>query len=75
MLLTVDESSYTGGAGWGREHPIAWCHAFGGGRVFYTALGHTVEAYAEPDLRRHLWGAITWACKGTLPSPSAAEPE
>jgi hypothetical protein len=70
VLLTVDESTYTGG-GMGPSHPLAWCHEYGGGRVFYTALGHTVEAYAGPDLRAHLWGGLTWACRGTLLSPGA----
>ncbi len=47
VLATVDESSYSGG-GMGADHPIAWCHQVGAGRVFYTALGHTVESFAEP---------------------------
>lgn len=68
VLLRVDEGSYTGG-GMGAEHPIAWCHEFGGGRVFYTALGHTVSAYAEPELRQHLWGGITWVL-----APGRSEP-
>jgi len=70
VLLRVDESSYTGG-GMGADHPLAWCHESGGGRVFYTALGHTSAAYAEPDLRRHLWGGLLWVCRGTLLSPGA----
>jgi type 1 glutamine amidotransferase len=60
VLLRVDESSYTGGT-MGADHPLAWCHEQAGGRAFYTALGHTVEAYAEPELRAHLAGALAWA--------------
>lgn len=60
MLLTVDESSYAGG-GMGSDHPIAWCREFAGGRSFYTALGHTVEAYAEEGMRAHLAGGIRYA--------------
>jgi type 1 glutamine amidotransferase len=56
VLLTVDESSYDGGAT-GADHPLAWCRA----RSFYTALGHTVESYAEPELRAHLAGGIRYA--------------
>ncbi len=63
ILLSVDESSYIGGT-MGDGHPIAWCyeprpgqHA---GRAFYTALGHTVEGYDEPEMRAHLLGAIAW---------------
>jgi len=60
VLLRVDESSYDGGA-MGPDHPVAWCHDEAGGRALYTALGHTVEAYAEPALRAHLAGALAWA--------------
>ncbi|MFD0318022.1 ThuA domain-containing protein [Streptomyces flavalbus] len=60
VLLSADESSYDGG-GMGADHPLAWCHTRGGGRVFYTALGHTDEAYADPGFRAHLRGGIGWA--------------
>jgi uncharacterized protein len=60
VLATLDESSYGGGA-MGADHPIAWCREHAGGRSFYTALGHTVEAYAEPEFRAHLLGGIRWA--------------
>ncbi|MGH1556626.1 ThuA domain-containing protein [Streptomyces sp. L7] len=60
VLLSADESSYEGG-GMGTDHPLAWCHAKGEGRVFYTALGHAAEAYADPDFRAHLLGGINWA--------------
>jgi type 1 glutamine amidotransferase len=60
VLLTVDESTYTGG-GMGASHPIAWCHEKLGGPAFYTALGHCAEAYAEPALRAHLTGGIRYA--------------
>jgi type 1 glutamine amidotransferase len=60
VLATVDESTYDGG-GMGADHPIAWCHRYGGGRAFYTGMGHTVESYAEPEMRAHLLGGILWA--------------
>jgi uncharacterized protein len=59
VLLRVDESSYAGG-GMGADHPLAWCHERLGGRSFYTALGHTTEAYAEPAFRSHLRAALHW---------------
>ncbi|GAB3426447.1 hypothetical protein GCM10027569_65780 [Flindersiella endophytica] len=59
MLLTVDESTYEGGR-MGEGHPLAWCHDLpGGGKAFYTALGHTEESYTEPAFRAHLLGGIT----------------
>ncbi|AYL38584.1 ThuA domain-containing protein [Streptomyces fungicidicus] len=60
VLLSADESSY-GGGGMGADHPLAWCRDQGAGRVFYTALGHSAEAYADPGFRAHLRGGITWA--------------
>src|ERR1051326_8268736 len=42
----------------GRDHPIAWCRLFEGGRVWYTALGHTEASYTEPLFLQHLLGGI-----------------
>jgi type 1 glutamine amidotransferase len=60
VLATVDETTYRGGS-MGADHPIAWCHMVGGGRSFYTALGHTTESYSERLFLDHLLGAIRWA--------------
>ena len=62
VLMKLDESSYDGGTN-GDNHPIAWYHEYGGGRSFYTGLGHTKEAYDDPDFKQHLLGAIEW-CLG-----------
>ncbi|PCE64439.1 ThuA domain-containing protein [Sediminicola luteus] len=58
-LLTVDESTYTGGKHQ-NNHPIAWCKEFNGSKVFYTALGHTKESYTEKQFLKHLLGGIKW---------------
>lgn len=70
VLLSLDESTYSDG-GMGADHPIAWYHAFDGGRSWYTGLGHTNETYAEPDFRKHLLGGIQYAIgsKGTSQPP------
>ncbi|MGW7259064.1 ThuA domain-containing protein [Streptomyces sp. NPDC054834] len=60
VLLRADESSYEGG-GMGEDHPLAWCREQGAGRVFYTALGHASDAYADPAFRAHLEGGLGWA--------------
>jgi uncharacterized protein len=60
VLLSVDESTYAGGR-MGEGHPIAWYHQIGAARCFYTALGHTVEAYADPTFRQHVLGGIRYA--------------
>lgn len=60
VLITIDESSYTGGEN-GAFHPMAWYHDFDGGRAFYTELGHTDESYADPLFLNHLLGGINYA--------------
>ena len=60
VLATLDETTYSGGTN-GSNHPIAWSHAYDGGRAFYTAGGHTDESYQEPLFLRHLLGGITYA--------------
>lgn len=60
VLATVDESTYTGGT-MGADHPITWSHPTGGGgRAFYTAMGHTDESYCDPLFRHLLVGALRW---------------
>jgi type 1 glutamine amidotransferase len=59
VLSDLDESTYTGGTM--GDHPITWCHAYGGGRAFYTGLGHTEESYTESNFTRMLLGGIQYA--------------
>ncbi|MEJ5962650.1 ThuA domain-containing protein [Pedobacter immunditicola] len=62
VLITIDEKSYDPGANkMGDYHPIAWYHDFDGGRSFYTELGHTEEAYADPLFLKHVLGGIQYA--------------
>lgn len=62
VLLTLDETTYEGGTN-GADHPIAWFREFDGGRMFYTGLGHTKEAFDDPYYRKHLLGGILY-CLG-----------
>ncbi len=41
--------------------PIAWCHMYGKGRVFYTALGHREDVLEADWYKQHLMGGIQWA--------------
>jgi type 1 glutamine amidotransferase len=44
------------------ERPSAWVHDVpGGGRVFYTAFGHLVDAFKEPAFMSFLMAGIKWA--------------
>jgi type 1 glutamine amidotransferase len=62
VLACADESSYEGG-GMGEDHPLVWCREQGAARVFYTALGHSSQAYADPVFRAHLLGGLRWAAR------------
>ena len=60
ILLTIDETSYTGGT-MGAVHPMAWSRTFDGGRTVYSELGHTSEGFKEQAYLDHLAGGILWA--------------
>lgn len=69
VFATIDERSYKPGSlmgtdlAMGKDHPIAWWRCAGEGRVFYSAMGHTAESFAEPEYRRMLLGATRWALR------------
>jgi len=60
VLATVDESTYAGGSV-GADHPIAWCRLVGKGRMWFTAMGHTPQSFAEPLFQQHLLNGIRLA--------------
>ncbi|PCK04484.1 MAG: Crp/Fnr family transcriptional regulator [Alteromonadaceae bacterium] len=62
VLLSVDENSYDTGLKTAPvDHPITWYHDMGKGRAFYTALGHTSEAYQNnANFRQQIKSALTW---------------
>jgi cytochrome c len=66
VLMTIDEASY-GDAKMNRgaNHPMVWYHEYDGGRVFYTAFGHTDETFMEPLFLQHFWGGLRWAADGS----------
>ncbi|RAO51790.1 hypothetical protein LUPAC06_06475 [Micromonospora saelicesensis] len=72
VLANLDESSYTGGS-MGGDHPITWCHSYGGGRSWYTGLGHTEQSYADPNFTRMLLGGIQVAA-GAVAADCRPEP-
>jgi type 1 glutamine amidotransferase len=43
------------------DFAVAWSKMYGKGRVFYSTLGHTVEAYQDPDIVKMYFEAIKWA--------------
>lgn len=69
ILATLDERSYNPEVMFGKhirmgkDHPIAWWHCVGKGRVLYSGLGHSAEAYAEPHYQQMLLGALKWTLR------------
>ena len=61
VIMSLNESSYSGGTMNG-DHPITWCKV-GGGRSFYTGLGHTQASYAEPNFRALVLGGIRYVAR------------
>lgn len=62
ILMTADETSYDGKR-MGEEaprHPMAWAREVAGGRVWYTALGHSPEVFENEKFREHLLGGLRW---------------
>ncbi len=51
----------------GDAAPVAWRLEAGGGRTFYTSLGHKAESYAHPLMRSLLKGGIQWTMGGEKP--------
>ncbi len=68
-LYRVDTMSYSqrgwkGASKMGAFHPLGWYHEHGGGRAFYTGIGHMDETYAMPFFREHLAAGLAWAVTG-----------
>ncbi len=61
VLVTLDPTSI--GEKDVNPNPISWAHEFEGGRVFYTAMGHTVETYSDRNFLNHLAGGLRWVMK------------
>lgn len=61
LLVTLDPKSI--GQADSNPNPISWAHSFKGGRVFYTAMGHTNESYSDPNFLKHVAGGLNWVLK------------
>lgn len=47
----------------GEDHPMVWWRCEGRARVFYSALGHEAETWADPAHLKMLDGAMAWAAR------------
>lgn len=78
-VVQVLETAGMTGAPYSRgPYPVTWARRHGAGRVFYTALGHREEEWADPAFLGLLRGGIRWAvgdvAAATPPNLAAAAP-
>ncbi len=67
-LVNIDEKTYREG-NMGEVHPMSWYQEYDGGRVFYTAMGHTIESFTEPLFLNHVWGGLKYVLDDGKPKP------
>jgi uncharacterized protein len=60
VAATIDERTYEGGT-MSADHPITWCHAFEGGRSWYTGLGHDAAVYEDTNFLAQLRRGLRYA--------------
>jgi uncharacterized protein len=56
------------------DFAVAWSKMYGKGRVFYSTLGHTQEAWGDPDIRKMYFEAIKWVL-GMTEGSTASHPQ
>ena len=61
------------------DFAVAWSKMYGKGRVFYSTLGHTNEAWDDPDIQKMYFEAVKWVLGltegSTKPHPKPPAPE
>ncbi|MBN2441286.1 MAG: ThuA domain-containing protein [Spirochaetales bacterium] len=45
----------------GFKRPVVWCKPYGQGRVFYCALGHTVDDLENEQVQKIIINAVKWS--------------
>jgi type 1 glutamine amidotransferase len=73
ILATLDETSYAPVQKFlGNErdlsmgdHPVVWSNCIGEGRSVYAAMGHTTEAFEQPQVHTLIRNSIAWLMDST----------
>lgn len=55
----------------GRDEPLLWTLLYGKGRVFYTALGHDLDAMGSPGFLSSFARGVEWAATSAVTLPVA----
>ncbi len=61
VIHVLDTAAMTGNEYRRGPFPVTWARRHGAGRVFYTALGHREEEWADPALLGLVAGGLRWA--------------
>ena len=61
VLVTLDPASIKQKDA--NPNPISWVKEFEGGRVFYTAMGHTPESFSDPLVLKHIASGLKWTMR------------
>jgi uncharacterized protein len=60
------------------DFAVAWDKMYGKGRVYYSSLGHTEEAWSDPEIRKMYFEGIKWVLGmtegSTQPHPRPSAP-
>jgi type 1 glutamine amidotransferase len=77
VLLSLDPSQldYNNPRVHRQDHDfaVAWSKDYGKGRVFYSTLGHTIESWKDPDIRKMYFEAVKWTL-GMTDGSTASHP-
>ena len=62
VILSMNPKSVKGkGKRKDGDYAVAWCRAFGKGKVFYTSLGHRDDVWTNPVYQQHIEGGVLYA--------------
>ena len=62
VILSMNPKSVKGkGKRKDGDYAVAWCRAFGKGKVFYTSLGHRDDVWNNPVYQQHIEGGVLYA--------------
>ena len=56
VLLRLDAPSVNATG----DYPLAWADVYGGGRVYYNALGHFSETWRDSRFQQQMTAAVRW---------------
>jgi type 1 glutamine amidotransferase len=63
VLLVMETEAMQGNFYQRPPYPNTWARIYGRGRVFYTALGHREDVWANSAYQALLTGAMAWAVR------------